>query len=190
MRTDLPCLPLTEIEITMQMTEKRKNVILVGMPGCGKSTIGILAAKVLCLSFLDTDILLQQNARRSLQDIINGDGLEAFRRLERDLLSSISVEHTLVATGGSAVYYEDAMEHLRSIGKVVYLRSSLQRIKEHLRDYSQRGIVMPLGMTIDDLFRERVPLYERYAHLTVDVDEGRITDNMHALVEAVRSSDW
>ncbi len=171
------------------MSEKSKNIILIGMPGCGKSTIGILAAKVLCLSFLDTDILLQQSARSPLQEIIAEKGLVAFRRLERNLLLSLSPSETLIATGGSAVYYPDAMEHLYKTGRVVYLRSSLSRIKENLKDYSQRGIVMPSGMTIDDLYRERVPLYERYADITVDVDGGEITDNMRALVFAVSSSE-
>ncbi len=171
------------------MAEDTRNIILIGMPGCGKSTIGILAAKVLCLSFLDTDVLLQQSIGRRLQDVIDTDGLAAFRRLEAEMLSSLSVQKTLIATGGSAVYYHDAMEHLRSIGRVVYLRSSPSCIRQHLRDYSQRGIVMPRGMTIDDLYRERAPLYERYAHLTIDVDDREITDNMYALVSALNVSD-
>ena len=171
------------------MTKNNSNVILVGMPGCGKSTIGILAAKILKLAFVDTDILLQQKDGRRLQEIIDSDGLLRFRELERELLSSLSLTETLIATGGSAIYYPDAMEHLRSIGKVVYLRSPLRRVKEHLRDYSDRGIVMPSGMTIDDLYRERAPLYELYANLIVDVDNSDITENMRALVSALSLSE-
>lgn len=164
---------------------KSSNIILIGMPGCGKSTIGILAAKVLCLSFLDTDLLLQQSCGRRLQEVIDTEGLGAFREFERSVLRDLSVSHTLVATGGSAVYYPDAMEHLREIGTVVYLRSSLSRVKMNLRDFSSRGIVMPKGMTIDDLYAERSPLYERYAHIVVDVDSSDITENMQALVSAL-----
>ena len=171
------------------MTENQQNIILVGMPGCGKSTIGILAAKVLRLSFLDTDLLLQQTAGRRLQEIIDQCGLSTFRQLERTMLSGLSVKETLIATGGSAIYYEDAMSHLREIGRVVYLRSPLSKIKEHLRDYSERGIVMPSGMTIDDLYAERAPLYERYAHITVDVHHHDIAENMQALVSALSDSE-
>ena len=161
------------------------NLILIGMPGCGKSTLGVLLAKVLRLSFLDTDLLIQMREGRRLQEIIDRDGLDDFRRIEKDVLSGRSVTDTLIATGGSAIYYPDAMTHLRSIGRVVYLRSPLEAVKQHLADFSNRGIAMPRGMTIDELYRERAPLYERYADVAVEVSAEQITENMERVLAAI-----
>ena len=172
----------------MKYTDNNGNVILIGMPGCGKSTVGILAAKILRLSFVDTDLLLQQASGMRLQEFIDLHGLDAFAELERRTLRSSSLSRTLIATGGSAIYYPDAMEHLRSIGRVVYLRAPLPLIKAHLRDFSDRGIAMKKGTTIESLYAERAPLYERYAHLTVDVGAREIADNMQALVSALSES--
>ncbi len=171
------------------MTESIKsNVIFIGMPGCGKSTIGVLTAKVLCLSFIDTDLLIQGKTGMRLQEIIDCDGLEAFRRIEEKTLTELSASAALIATGGSAIYYPAAMSHLREIGTVVYLRSPLAAVKAHLADFSGRGIAMPKEMTIDELYRERAPLYEKYADLIIDVSADGIAENMEMVVQALRES--
>ncbi len=160
------------------------NLILIGMPGCGKSTLGVLLAKVLCLSFLDTDLLIQEQAGMRLQEIIDRNGLDVFRRQEEQILTSLSTKATLVATGGSAIYYPRAMENLRALGAVVYLKAPLSSILDHLADFSERGIAMPSGMSIESLYMERAPLYERYADIVTEVTSESITENM----ERVRSS--
>ena len=164
----------------------KNNLIFIGMPGCGKSTIGVLTAKVLCLSFIDTDLLIQEKVGKRLQDVIDSEGLDAFYRIEERTLSKLSASAALIATGGSAIYYPSAMKHLREIGNVIYLRSSLETIKEHLADFSKRGIAMPRDMTIDELYFERAPLYEQYADVIVDVSADSIADNMELVVRTLR----
>lgn len=157
------------------------------MPGCGKSTIGVLTAKILGYDFLDTDLLVQQRGGKRLQEIIDSEGLETFRQIEESVLLSVNAKNTLIATGGSAIYYPRAMRHLSSIGTVAYLRAPLPVICDHLRDFRKRGIAMPGGMTIEALLRERSPLYERYADLTVDVTASEIAENMEKLVAVYQS---
>ncbi len=163
----------------------KSNLILIGMPGCGKSTLGVLAAKLLCLSFLDTDLLIQQRIGKPLQRIINESGLNAFHSIECEVLSSVQTQNTLIATGGSAIYYPSAMEHLASVGTVVYLDSPLPLIKEHLHDFSNRGIAMPGGMTIDELYAERLPLYRKYADVICDVSSPDIHANVMRLLSSL-----
>ena len=143
------------------------NLILIGMPGCGKSTVGVVLAKVLGMQFCDTDIVIQEREGRRLQDIINEDGNDVFLMRERDALLSISIDNTVIATGGSAVYSKEAMAHLKENGIVVYLKVSVDEIERRLADFTARGVAIKDGMTVRDLYDERKPLYEKYADITV-----------------------
>lgn len=147
------------------------NIILIGMPGCGKSTVGVVLAKVMGMHFCDTDIVIQQREGRKLQDIINAEGNDAFLRYEQDALLSLSVDDTVIATGGSAIYSDAAMQHLKQSGKVVYLKVSEAEIERRLADFAARGVAIKDGMTVKDLYNERIPLYEKYADITV-IGEG------------------
>lgn len=144
-----------------------KNIVLIGMPACGKSVTGVVLAKALAMKFIDTDLLIQEHAGKSLQEIIDNDGIESFKETERTVLNSIDEENAVIATGGSAVYYDDAMKHLAETGIVLYIRISLQDVKKRLRNIKTRGVAMSRGQTIGGLYAERIPLYEKYADITV-----------------------
>lgn len=154
----------------------KDNLILIGMPGCGKSTIGVLLAKNLAYGFLDSDLVIQEQAGKKLQDLINDMGPADFASFEDMVNATLVPSRTVIATGGSAVYGTRAMEHFKAIGTVVYLRTSLEEIKRRIKDFDTRGIVVPEGQTFDDVFNERVPLYEKYADITVDTDSGELWD--------------
>lgn len=143
------------------------NIILIGMPGCGKSTVGVVLAKVMGMHFCDTDIVIQQREGRKLQDIINSDGNDAFLVCEENALLSLDIDDTVIATGGSAIYSDAAMQHLKKTGKVVYLKVSEEEIERRLADFAARGVAIKDGMTVRDLYNERIPLYEKYADITV-----------------------
>ena len=147
--------------------QKGNNVVLIGMPGVGKSTIGVLLAKRLGYGFLDTDILMQTRAGMKLQQIIAARGLDGFRRLEEQTILSLSVSSQVISTGGSVVYSNRAMAHLRQSGWVCHLDIEPQLLKERLDNIDTRGIVMAPGQTIDSLYRERYPLYIQHADTTV-----------------------
>ena len=145
----------------------RRNIILIGMPGAGKSTLGVLLAKSLGYDFLDTDVMIQAHEGRLLQEILDAEGPDGFCELEARYLSALAVEVCVVATGGSVVYSVDTMRHLRSSGIVVYLELSLAELLPRLDNFDIRGVVRRDGQTISDLYFERVPLYERYTDLTI-----------------------
>ena len=144
------------------------NIILIGMPACGKSVTGVLLAKILNMKFIDADLLIQEKVGKRLQEIIDEDGIECFKEIERNVLLSIDVDNTVIATGGSAVYYEDAMEHLKQKGKVIYIDISLETVKARLKNIKTRGVAMGKGQSLDDLYMIRKPLYEKYADITVE----------------------
>ncbi len=151
------------------MTHKR-NLILIGMPGAGKSTIGVLLAKRLGVAFLDTDILMQTGEGCYLQETIATHGIAGFRAIEEGYLLRVPPDCGIVATGGSAVYSATAMSHLRSLGPAVYLQIGLTPLKQRLGNLDERGVLRMPGQTIDMLYEERRPLYERYADITVATD--------------------
>lgn len=144
-----------------------KNIVLIGMPGAGKSTAGVILAKTLRRNFIDTDILLQERSGRLLQDIIDTDGPDAFRKLEEETILSLHCRNTVIATGGSVVFSGRAMEHLKKDGVVVYLQVSFGTMERRLRNIRTRGIVLSRGETLREMYDERVPLYELYADITV-----------------------
>jgi shikimate kinase len=148
-----------------------KNIVLIGMPGAGKSTAGVILAKALRRHFLDTDIVIQEQAGRLLQEIIDTDGPDAFKKIEEETVLSLHNCNTVIATGGSVVFSERAMEHLKKDGVVVYLKISSGEMEKRLRNITTRGIVLSRGETLRDMYDERVPLYERYADITVDCSD-------------------
>jgi shikimate kinase len=144
------------------------NIILIGMPGVGKSTIGVILAKELGYQFIDADLLIQGQEKRLLKEIIDQEGQEGFLDIEGRVNAGICAERSVIATGGSVVYRKAAMEHLREIGTVVYLKLSYDRLEKRLGNLHDRGVVLKEGQTLWDLYNERVPLYEKYAHVIVD----------------------
>ena len=149
------------------MTTGRRNLVFIGMPGSGKSTVGVLVAKRLGLGFVDTDLLIQQQAGRTLQEIVDQDGYLALRRIEEQVLLALEVGGQVISTGGSAVYSEAAMTHLRQNGTVVFLDIPLEEVRRRIGNYSLRGISRRPDQSLEALFEERFALYTRYADLTI-----------------------
>jgi shikimate kinase len=147
-----------------------RNIILIGMPGVGKSTVGVLLAKRLGFAFVDTDILIQVREGRSLQAIIQAHGAEEFCRIEERHILALALQAHVVAPGGSVVYRPKAMEHLKVRGTAVHLELDLEHLKRRLGDVDARGVVIAPGQTVDTLYAERRPLYRRYADVTVATD--------------------
>lgn len=143
------------------------NVVLIGMPGAGKSTVGVVLAKKLGYAFLDADLLIQSRERKLLHEIISERGVEGFWKVEESVGESIETNRTVIATGGSAVYGPRAMEHYKQIGTVIYLSLPLAGIRERLGDLDERGVTLRDGQDLDGLYAERLPLYEKYADITV-----------------------
>jgi len=155
------------------------NITLIGMPGAGKSTLGVVLAKILGYEFLDSDLLIQREEKRRLYQIIDEEGDDGFKRIENRVNASIETENTVIATGGSVVYCSEAMEHLKSIGKVVYLRLSLKSLEK-------RGVLLKEGQTLKDLYEERVPLYEKYADIVVDEEGKDLEASLQAVLETLQ----
>lgn len=154
----------------------KKNIILIGMPGAGKSTVGVVLAKHLGRRFLDSDLILQEQEGRLLHEIIEQDGIDGFLALENRVGASLQAENAVIATGGSIVYGREAMEHFRATGTICYLRLSCDAIRGRLGDLKERGVVMRPGQTLEDLYRERTPLYETWADWVVDCGEKPIRE--------------
>lgn len=160
----------------------KNNIILIGMPGCGKSTVGVVSAKMLGYDFLDCDLVIQKKYGKKLWELIEEHGSEGFIEIEDATLAEIECEGHIIATGGSAVYGERAMEHLRSIGRVVYLSLSLDAVREHIGNTStSRGVVYRNTADLEGLYEERVPLYEKYADVTLDCNGLSVTEAARAL---------
>lgn len=164
-----------------------KNIILIGMPGAGKSTIGVILAKVLGFQFLDADLVIQEVEGRLLKDIIEQDGVDAFIQIENNVNKAIDVNKTVIATGGSVIYGEEAMQHLKSIGTVIYLKLSYKTISNRLGNISQRGVVLKEEQDLTALYKERHPLYEFYADIVIDSENMEIEETMETIVERIRT---
>ena len=161
------------------------NIILIGMPGCGKSTIGVVLAKALAMDFIDSDLVIQKQTGKRLSQIIEECGDEGFRDIENRINAELMAEDCVIATGGSVVYGEDAMRHLKSIGTVVYLKLSYDAIEDRLGDLHARGVTIQPGWTLRDLYDERVPMYEKWADITVDCEKMRLREVVQTIADAM-----
>ena len=163
-----------------------KNIVLIGMPASGKSTAGVLLAKAIGYGFIDTDLLIQNRERALLCDIIQAKGAEEFLRNEEQVNSELWAEHCVISTGGSVIYGEKAMLHLKELGTVVYLKLSEPALEKRLKNIFRRGVVMRTpGETVAQLYAERVPLYEKYADVTIDCEGHTVEETVQAIAEAV-----
>jgi len=147
------------------------NIILIGMPGAGKSTVGVILAKALKKTFIDTDIVVQEDAGRLLQDIIDTEGPRAFLEIEESTILSRHFANAVIATGGSVVFSSRAMEHLKNSGVVIYLKISFEEMEKRLRNITTRGIVLVAGQGLRGMYDQRVPLYEKYADRIIDCSD-------------------
>ncbi len=152
------------------------NIILIGMPGCGKSTVGVVLAKLMGYRFLDSDLLIQGQENRLLSEIIEQEGLDGFNAIENRVNASVNVSRTVIATGGSVIYGKEAMQHLRSIGTVVYIRLPYEELARRLGDLTKRGVAIREGQTLSELYEERAPLYESYADIVVEEHDLSISE--------------
>ena len=157
------------------------------MPGCGKSTVGVLLAKALGMDFLDTDVVLQAKEGRKLQQIIDEIGIESFLNKEQEAILSLSCDHTVIATGGSVVYRQASMEHLHKSGVVVYIRLPYAEISRRLSNLATRGVTLRDGQTLYDLYQERIPLYEREADLVFEGENSCLDQTVAALARRIEA---
>lgn len=164
---------------------KKTNITLIGMPASGKSTIGVLLAKRLGYSFIDGDIVIQEKTGKLLKEIIAEEGLDGFLQIEDQVNRELNVVHTVIAPGGSVIYGEKAMAHLKEISEIVYLKLDFEDVQRRLGDLTDRGVALRDGMTLRQLYEERVPLYERYADITVkesDRGPGAVVDELRNII--------
>ena len=163
------------------------NLILIGMPGCGKSTVGVVLAKALAMDFVDSDLVIQKEMGMKLSQLIDLHGDDGFRAIENRINAELNVDNSVIATGGSVVYGEDAMRHLKEIGTVIYLKLSCNTIADRLGDLHARGVTIKPGWTLQDLYNERVPLYEKWVDITVDCEHmmlREVVEYIRARIEA------
>lgn len=164
------------------------NLVLIGMPAAGKSTLGVILAKALGMSFVDADLLIQKKEGLLLQEIINKNGNDYFKKVEEYVLRGIDVENTVISTGGSAIYYSLAMEHLKKEAIVIYIDVPFEEIARRLNNISTRGITLGKGETLKDLYDKRKPLYEKYADITLESGGLNVEESLDALVKALKVS--
>ncbi len=166
----------------------KSNITLIGMPASGKSTVGVLLAKRMGYSFVDVDIVIQEKTGKLLKEIIAEQGTDGFIRVEEQINRELDVRRSVIAPGGSVIYGESAMEHLKEISTIVYLKLSYQSVKRRLGNLTDRGVALKDGMTLRDLYNERVPLYEKYADITVEEGKkgpGATVDELRELLEGM-----
>ena len=163
------------------------NIILIGMPGCGKSTVGVVLAKAANLDFIDSDLVIQKQMGAKLSQLLDEHGDEGFRAIENRINAELIAEDSVIATGGSVVYGEEAMRHLRDIGTVVYLKLSYEAIEDRLGDLHARGVTIQPGWTLRDLYNERVPLYEKWADIVVDCEALRLREVVATIMAQVNA---
>ena len=164
-----------------------QNIILIGMPGCGKSTVGVVLAKAANLDFIDSDLVIQKQMGAKLSELLDAHGDEGFRAIENRINTELAANNSVIATGGSVIYGEDAMRHLKDIGTVVYLKLSYEAIEDRLGDLHARGVTIQPGWTLRDLYNERVPLYEKWADLTVNCEDMKLREVVQYIMDHVEA---
>lgn len=163
-----------------------KNIVLIGMPGVGKSTIGVILAKQLGYEFVDSDLVIQKRENRLLREIIDEKGVDGFIQVENQVNASLGVEKSIIATGGSVVYGREAMEHLKKTGKIVYLRLSYESLERRLSNLKGRGVILREGQTLKHIYDERIPLYEMYADYTIDEENLDIEGTLQKILQNIK----
>jgi shikimate kinase len=164
-----------------------KNIVLIGMPGAGKSTMGVILAKTLGRNFIDTDIVAQETTGRLLQDIIDTEGTVAFLKTEEKTILSLHCRNAVIATGGSVVFSEKAIEHLKKEGVVIYMDISFEEMVRRLNNITTRGIVLVAGQSLLDMYNQRVPLYEECADITIDCSDGDFEQCIRNVINGLRA---
>ena len=162
-----------------------KNIVLIGMPGVGKSTIGVVLAKNMGMSFIDSDLVIQEQKEKKLHELIDEYGTEGFIEIENEVNMSLNPKKAVIATGGSAVYGEKAMQHFKEISKICYLKLSYESIEDRLGDLTKRGVVLKEGQSLKDLYDERIPLYEKYADKIIDCENKGIREIVNEIATTV-----
>ena len=163
-----------------------KNIVLIGMPASGKSTVGVVLAKTLGVGFVDTDLVIQQREGRLLQDIIDKDGLKAFLEIEENSLLSLDCENSVISTGGSAVFGEKAMEKLKKNAVTVFIDVSPSVLEKRLSNITTRGIAAKQGESVEDILRERLPLYKKYADFTISTENENVESSVEKIVSLLK----
>lgn len=164
------------------------NIILIGMPAAGKSTVGVIIAKRMGYSFIDVDLLIQEEEGMLLKEIIAEKGIKGFLEVEEEINARLEADRTVISPGGSVVYCEKAMRHYKQIGKIVYLKASFETIDKRLKNARSRGVVLQEGQTLRDLYQERIVLFEKYADITVCEDGLRLDETIEKVLETLRKS--
>ena len=164
------------------------NIVLIGMSGAGKSTLGVLLAKALGMNYVDTDIVIQQHEGRLLQDIIDNEGIERFMEVEEKIVSEMQLENCVISTGGSVIYSAQAMKVLKQGGQIIYLHVPYEEINRRLVNITTRGIVIKKGNSLKDVYEERVPLYTKYSHITLDCSNKDIEQCVSEIIEKIQES--
>ena len=165
----------------------KKNIVLIGMPGVGKSTVGVILAKLLGCKFVDTDIIIQDSEKKILKDIIAEKGVDGFIETENRIISGFSAENTVIATGGSAVYGSEAMANLSRNGIIVYLKLDYSKLKYRLGNIKNRGVVIRKGQTLSSLYKERCPLYEKYADIIIDGNGCNVEKTINKIIDRLNN---
>ena len=165
---------------------KKNNIVLIGMPGCGKSTLGIVVAKMLCMDFLDVDLVIQKKIGTSLQEYIDKYGVEKFLEVEADVVCGIDCENTVISTGGSAPLTRRGAAYLSELGRVVYINLPCEEIEQRIKNLVTRGVAMKRGETLRDVYEYRAPIYESCADIVVDIDSNDLASNCRMLAEMLK----
>ena len=165
----------------------KTNLVLIGMPGAGKSTVGVVLAKKLGYYFLDSDLVIQEREQRLLHEIIAQEGLQGFLEIENRINASLNAEHSIIATGGSVIYGTEAMAHFKQIGTVIYLKLSYEAIENRLGDLRERGVALKEHQTLAQLYAERTPLYEQYADIIIDCEELVLREVVEQIIQKLEN---
>ena len=164
------------------------NIILIGMPGVGKSTLGSALAEKLKYDFIDTDILIEEKAGKSIPQIIKENGIDKIMQIENEVNTNIKVEKSIIATGGSVVYGKTAMCNLKKIGKIIYLKQDFETINKRIENVEERGVILKKNQTLKDLYNERTPLYEKYADIIIEEGELSIEETLQVLLNTLANN--